>query len=88
MRESTIEKYLVERVKAHGGLCLKFVSPGRRGVPDRICLFPFGEMYFVETKAPKKGATPEQQREHIRLFELGFTTHVISDVSQIDALLP
>ena len=35
MRESSIESYLVRKVKEHGGLCYKFVSPGNPGVPDR-----------------------------------------------------
>jgi hypothetical protein len=36
MLERTIEAALVRRVKELGGLCEKFVSPGRRSVPDRI----------------------------------------------------
>ena len=38
MRESSIESYLVRKVKEHGGLCYKFVSPGNPGVPDRIII--------------------------------------------------
>ena len=37
-RESTVEKRFRLAVEADGGLCLKFVSPGRRGVPDRLVL--------------------------------------------------
>ena len=36
-RESIIEKHLAAAVKAAGGVAYKFVSPGRRSVPDRIC---------------------------------------------------
>ena len=32
MAESTLEKRLRLEVKKHGGLALKFTSPGRRGV--------------------------------------------------------
>lgn len=55
MIENDIEKYLVKRVKENDGLCLKFVSPGNRGVPDRICI---GNdiICFVELKAPGKKA--------------------------------
>lgn len=38
MRESKIEKYLVERAEAKGGIAYKFKSPGRRNVPDRMIL--------------------------------------------------
>ena len=34
-RESLIEKHLVAEVKKAGGVAFKFVSPGRRSVPDR-----------------------------------------------------
>ena len=39
-RESTIERADKETTAALGGLSLKFVSPGRANVPDRIKLFP------------------------------------------------
>lgn len=38
MLEKHIEKAHVEAVKARGGMSLKFVSPQRRSVPDRIDL--------------------------------------------------
>jgi hypothetical protein len=43
MLEKDVEQALVRRVKALGGLCEKFVSPGRRSVPDRIITLPGGE---------------------------------------------
>ena len=49
--ESQLERKLFERVKKMGGMCLKFVSPGRAGVPDRIILMPNGKIYFVEMKS-------------------------------------
>jgi hypothetical protein len=50
MRESQIEARLVQGVKAKGGMCMKFTSPGLPGVPDRIVLTPAGSVYFVELK--------------------------------------
>ena len=50
MRESSIESYLVRKVKEHGGLCYKFVSPGNPGVPDRIIITPIGKTVYVELK--------------------------------------
>jgi len=50
MSESQIERRLVQGVKAKGGMCLKFTSPGTPGVPDRIVLTPDGRVYFVELK--------------------------------------
>jgi hypothetical protein len=48
-----VEKYLVEAVAAAGGLCLKFVSPGHAGVPDRLVILD-GVVRFVEVKRPKE----------------------------------
>ena len=40
MRESTIEKYLVKRVKELGGEVRKVMWLGRRGAPDRLVMLP------------------------------------------------
>ena len=48
MKESYIESYLVRKVKEHGGLCYKFVSPGYRGVSDRLIFTPTVKTIFVE----------------------------------------
>ena len=40
MRERVIEQCLVKAVKARGGMCPKFTSPGMDGMPDRLVLLP------------------------------------------------
>jgi hypothetical protein len=85
MRESAIEKALKKRVEALGGLCEKFVSPGRRSVPDRILTFPNGVIIFVELKAPGKEPTPLQQRDHARRRALGCDVRVIDNKEDADA---
>ena len=50
-REATLEKKLVDKVEAVGGLCWKFTSPNTPGVPDRVCIMPDGAVVFVEMKA-------------------------------------
>ena len=47
MREKMIEQALVKAVKAVGGICPKFVSPGFDGMPDRILLLPGAKAGFV-----------------------------------------
>ena len=42
MLEKQIERALVKAVKDADGLCLKWVSPGWDGAPDRIVLFGDG----------------------------------------------
>ena len=50
MLEKRVERLLVEVVKRFGGMCLKFVSPGTSGVPDRVVILPDGKIIFVELK--------------------------------------
>lgn len=85
-RESIVEKHLTAAVKAAGGIAYKFVSPGRRSVPDRIVLLPGGRIIFVECKAPGKAPRADQLREHERLRALGFTV-VILDSKNLEGIL-
>ena len=50
--EKQVERNFVKAVKEAGGLAMKFVSPGRVGVPDRIVLLPGGRAVFAEIKRP------------------------------------
>ena len=60
--EKDIERALVEKVKQHGGYCLKWVCPGWSGVPDRIVILPGGRVVFVELKRPKGGRLSPMQK--------------------------
>lgn len=97
MKESKIETHLRKRIEALGGLCYKFVSPGRRNVPDRIVLLPgvttipptriwdtAPRTIFVELKAPGKKPTPGQLREHERLRGLGFRVEVLDSIRAVE----
>lgn len=85
--EARIEAYLREAVIRAGGLCFKFTSPNRRSVPDRLCVFPTGEIIFVECKAPGKHPTPAQAREIARLRGLQCIVHVVDSKARVDAVL-
>ena len=71
MRESEVERYLRKQVEANGGECWKWVSPGRRGVPDRIVIMPGGVVVFVELKAPGKTERADQVHVQKMLRDLG-----------------
>lgn len=88
MLESRIEKKLKKAVKAKGGKCLKFVSPGMRGVPDRICLYPGGRIIFVETKAPDGKPEPLQLKRHDELRSLGFDVRVVNSLQDAEEVVP
>lgn len=52
MLEKEIEAWFVDQVEQLGGLALKLTSPGNAGVPDRLCILPGGDIWFVELKRP------------------------------------
>lgn len=87
MREKEIEQKLVKEIKRMGGLCLKFVSPGMNGMPDRLVLLPGGRIVFVELKAPGQKPRKLQLRRHAQLRTLGFTVYVLDCPEGIPALL-
>ena len=84
--EKDIEKRLVREVKKLGGLCLKWVSPGNSGVPDRIVLMPGGKAIFVELKRPggREGALQRYWRANLRA--LGFGCYTIYDYTEMQVL--
>lgn len=73
MLEKDVESRFKHEVEKHGCMCLKFVSPGFTGVPDRIVLIPGGRICFVELKAPGKKERPRQRYVQGLLRKLGFT---------------
>ena len=85
MLEKDIESALCARVKSLGGLCEKFVSPGRRSVPDRIVTLSGGVIVFVEVKAPGKKPTDLQERDHARRKALGCRVVVIDSMESANA---
>lgn len=86
--ERVVEKHLVERVEALNGLCLKFISPGQRGAPDRLVVLPGFPTYYVELKRPRTGKLSElQKRFHDRLRDRGQGVWVLWSKEDVDAFL-
>lgn len=96
MRESKIEEKGGDHAKERGLLHLKFSSPGRAAVPDRIVLAQVPEFLrpiiakyfrFIEYKATGEEATVPQAREHKRLRELGFAVDVVDNVEDAKRII-
>lgn len=87
MREKQVEQKLVRAVKARGGICPKFVSPGFDGMPDRIVLLPGRHFGFVEVKAPGEVPRPLQVSRHRLMKRLGFQVYVLDDPEKIGGIL-
>lgn len=87
MREKVIEQALVSAVKAQGGVCWKFISPGTAGVPDRIILMPMGRIAFVEVKAPGERPRKLQLARHHLLRRFGFKVYVLDSIDDIQKII-
>lgn len=81
--EKHLEQKLRNLVKTKGGLCLKWVSPGTSGVPDRIVLMPEGRVYFVEMKYGKGVLSPKQKLVHAMFEKLGIDVYILSSKEEI-----
>lgn len=86
MRESKIEAYLVQRVKALGGEVRKVKWIGRNSAPDRIVMLP-DNTFWTELKATGEKPTAAQIREHKRMRDMGQRVEVIDSIEQIEELL-
>lgn len=78
-RESSVERRLTALVERMGGLSFKWVSPGRRGVPDRIIVMPGGRVYLVEVKRPGGRPRADQLAVHRRIEKRGVSVYVVDD---------
>ena len=93
-RESDVEAYLVERVKALGGEIRKVAFIAHNGAPDRLVMLPGGRLIWFEVKAPglaaKFPSNPHertQDREHDRLRAVGQLVYVVDSPEGVDEVL-
>ncbi len=87
MKESTVEEYLVKRVEQKGGLCEKFVSPGRRGVPDRLVTWRGGRMDLVELKTEDGKLSLSQVNDHRQRAARGVIVEVLRSFPEVDSFV-
>ncbi len=87
MKESQIERRLVQGVKDRGGMCMKFTSPNLPGVPDRIVLTPDGRIIFIELKT-EIGRLSKIQRWVVSEMQLrGADVRVLHGLDQVKEFL-
>lgn len=84
MREKQIESDCRHIVENYGGRMPKWVSPGNRGVPDRIVILP-GYIAFVEFKRHKGARGALQVEWIVALRRLGHNAYIIESVAQFEA---
>ncbi len=87
MNEKQIEAKLVQGVRANGGLCFKFISPGNAGVPDRIIIAPGGRVYFVELKTERGRPSEIQKRVMREMQKRGADVRLVKGLIAVEQFL-
>ena len=87
MSESSIERHLVEGVKKLGGMCVKFVSPGTPGVPDRLIITATGRVIFAELKTETGRLSKIQRYTVEQMQKRGADVRVVKGLDAVKALL-
>lgn len=85
IRESSIERHFTKGVARLGGEARKLT--GRRNECDRLVLWQWPHIDFVELKAPGKKPRRGQLREHKRLRDRGYDVFVLPTKATVDEYL-
>lgn len=67
-KEATIETTFNKACRRAGGDPVKFVSPGRAGMPDRLVKWPHGVTTYAELKRPTGGERSALQEHEVGDF--------------------
>lgn len=86
MLERDLERACRRLAETNGAMLLKWVSPGNRGVPDRILVHK-GRIALIEFKQQKGSLSPIQRVMHEKLTTCGVGPHVIRDLEAFRILL-
>ena len=85
--EKTLEAKMRKKIEKLGGLSFKLTALHFSGLPDRLCIFPGGALFFAEIKTTKKKPRKIQLLVHKKIRKLGFRVEVIETSQQIDNIL-
>lgn len=87
MLEKNVERHLVDGVKNLGGMCMKFVSPGHPGVPDRVIITATGKIIFAELKSETGCLSKIQHYTIGEMQKRGADVRVVKGLDEVNALL-
>lgn len=85
--EKDTEPYLRSCMLMIGGDCLKWVCPEKRGMPDKICLFPNGLTIYVEVKSEGVKPKDHQLRRHTEMRLNGHIVYVLDTKAKVDRMI-
>ena len=85
--EKLLERKLRQKVDQLGGWSIKLLATHVTGLPDRLCLFPGGNLIFVELKTTGKRTRKIQQQVHERIRSMGLRVEVIDTSERIEKII-
>jgi hypothetical protein len=84
--ESEIEAKIAVASKRLGWWVCKFVSPGKRAVPDRLFI-KNGRHVFIEIKRPGETPTVQQNKRHKEMREYGAEVYWVDNLESALVIL-
>ena len=84
--EAALERACVAYSKTWGCWALK-LWPTVAGLPDRLLLYPDGNVRFIEFKQPGRGVSPVQRHVHAQLAGLHHQVLVIDNLRDFKVLV-
>ena len=85
-REGSVETYLRLALLRLGAYQRKFVSPGTRGVFDRIVGYK-GSVFFIEIKSLDGKLSTKQEREKKKLDDQNLNWFVLYSIKDVDSFI-
>lgn len=85
-REHKVEKYLESEIRKRGGICWKWTSPGRAGVPDRIA-WVRGLVLAIEVKTLDGVVSDVQMQRMKELTDAGAKVAVVFGRTGVEDLM-
>ena len=86
IKESFLEDLAIKQARVYGMLCRKYVSPGHRGVPDRLFV-DRQQVFFIEFKSTGAKLSPLQVLEINRMRDHDALVFVVDNRSDLEAIL-
>lgn len=87
MDEKRVERHLTDAIKRLGGMCLKFISLGTSGVPDRIIILPNGRIIFAELKTDAGILSKIQEHTINQMKKRGADVRVLYGLKDVKAFI-
>lgn len=85
MKESKIQKEIIDELEKNGYFVIKVIRANKRGIPDLIICSPNGNFYAIETKRKGKcgNTSPLQDYQMKMINEIGGIAFVADSLDTI-----